>query len=86
MSEVKAFYVAKSTKEEFPDIFRSVKPNFLINFIGADQRKNISDEASTWLGNFHSLINIAVAIKKYTRYISHKVRFFIRIWEIHSEK
>ena len=86
MSEVNPFFVAKSSKEEFSDIFRSVKPDFLINAIGADHRKNIGDEASTWLGNFHSLINIAVAIKKYTRYISHTVRFFIRIWEIHSEK
>ncbi len=63
MSEVNAFYVAKTSKEEFLDIFRSVKPDFLINAIGADQRKNIGDEASTWLGNFHSLINITAAMK-----------------------
>ena len=63
MSEVNAFYVDKSTKEEFSDIFQSVKPDFLINAIGADQRKNIIDESSTWLGNFHSLINITAAMK-----------------------
>ena len=63
MSEVNPFFVAKSSKEEFSDIFRSVKPDFLINAIGADQRKNIGDEASTWLGNFHSLINITAAMK-----------------------
>ena len=63
MSEVNPFYVAKSSKEEFSDIFRSVKPDFLINAIGADQRKNIRDESSTWLGNFHSLINITAAMK-----------------------
>ena len=63
MSEVNAFYVDKSTKEEFSDIFQSVKPDFLINAIGADQRKNIIDESSTWLGNFHSFINITAAMK-----------------------
>ena len=63
MSEVNTFYVTKSSKEEFSDIFRSVKPDFLINAIGADYRKNISGEASAWLGNFHSLINITAAIK-----------------------
>lgn len=63
MSEVNAFYLAKSTNDEFSDIFRLVKPDFLINAIGADQKKNIRDERSTWLGNFDSLINITAALK-----------------------
>lgn len=65
MSEVNPFYVAKSSKEEFSDIFRSVKPDFLINAIGADHKKNISDKDSTWLGNFHSLVNITTALKNW---------------------
>ncbi len=63
MSEVNTFYVAKGSKDEFSDIFLSVKPDFLINAIGADQKKNIRDEYFTWLGNFHSLINITAAMK-----------------------
>ena len=63
MSDVNAFYIVKSSKEEFLDIFRSVKPDFLINAIGAVQKKNIRDENSTWLGNFHSVINITEALK-----------------------
>ena len=65
MSEVNAFYVTRSSKEEFSDIFLLVKPDFLINAIGADQKKNIRDEASTWLGNFDSLINITSALKNW---------------------
>ncbi len=65
MSEVDAFYVAESSKEELSDFFRSVKPDFLINAIGAVQKKNIRDESFTWLGNFQSLINITAALKNW---------------------
>lgn len=65
MSEVNPFYVAKSSKEEFSDIFRSVKPDFLINAIGAVQKKSIRNETFTWLGNFQSLINITTALKNW---------------------
>ena len=65
MSDVNAFYIVKSSKEEFSDIFRSVKPDFLINAIGADQKKNTRDETSTWIGNFDSLINITAALKNW---------------------
>ena len=65
MSEVNVFYVTRSSKVEFSDIFLLVKPDFLINAIGADQKKNIKDEASTWLGNIDSLINITSALKNW---------------------
>ena len=65
MSDVNAFYIVKSSKEEFSDIFRLVKPDFLINAIGADQKKNTRDETSTWIGNFDSLINITAALKNW---------------------
>lgn len=63
--EVSVFYLNRSSKEEFEDVIRLVKPDSLINTIGADQKKNLRDESYTWFGNIESLVNITRALKKW---------------------
>ncbi len=66
ISEVNVSYLNKSSKEEFDDIFQFVKPDSLINAIGAEQKKNTGDKSSTWFGNIDTLINITRALKNFT--------------------
>lgn len=61
--DVETHYINESTFQEFSYILESIKPDILINAIGADQKRNLGDEKSTWFVNFTILINIAKAIK-----------------------
>lgn len=63
LPEVYNHYLSESSLLEFSYILESVKPDALINAIGAEQRKYLGDEDRTWFGNFTILMNIAKAIK-----------------------
>ncbi len=65
ITELNIKYISTGSKEEFMDIFQEVKPDFLINAIGASQTNNPGNEASTWFGNFSILTNIASALRNF---------------------
>ena len=66
IAELSVSYLNKSSKEEFEDVIQFVKPDTLINAIGADQKKYIRDESSTWFGNIDCLVNITRSLKNWT--------------------
>lgn len=63
LPEIDNHYLNESSFLEFSYILESVKPDVLINAIGAEQMKNLGDEDRTWFGNFTILMNIAKAIR-----------------------
>jgi UDP-glucose 4-epimerase len=63
--DLNPIYISTGSKEEYLNIFKTTKPDFVINATGANQSKTIGDEASTWLGNFNGLVNIASALRNY---------------------